>query len=197
MAITTVSIDIGLSGGVAIFTDTAIHVTAMPVRTIVDKPAVTVFAKDKKGNKVVIKSGSNKGKHRRVIKTAAKTHRELDCRAIHTIMLSADRLLIESPAMSIGNSAKSSATTNRNFGKLLAIAELCELDITIIQPQTWKTALGLGRDKKVAIAYAERLLTNTSLQVNQSNFKASEDGLAEAICIAYYFDKELLSLNKS
>lgn len=191
-----VAIDIGLNGGICTIIDNKLTVTRMPTRTVIDKPAVTIFARDKAGNKVLIKSGPNKGTYKRIIKTKAKTHRELDCLEIdylmrHTYLAT---LIIESPAMSIGNSSRSTASTNRNYGKLLALAETNYIDIIPVTPAKWKTALGLGRDKSVAIAFAEDLLSRTTLDCNQTTFTNSEDGLAEAVCIAYYYNKELLCL---
>ncbi len=189
------AIDIGLSGGIAIITPQGINVQRMPVKQILDKPAVTIFARDTSGNKILLKSGPNKGTYRKVIKTAAKTHKELDCYAIYELLHQADELIIESPAMSFGNSAKSTASTNRNYGKLLAIADLADCTIIPVPPHVWKKALDLGRDKSVAISFAEQLLSKSQLPSNQSTFTATQDGLAEAICIAYHHNKEILCLS--
>ena len=194
-----VTVDPGLDGGICtIDTDnSSLNVIRMPTHTVIDKPAVTVFGKDSSGNKVLIKSGANKGTHKRIIKSPAKSHRELDCIAISDILFTADLLVIESPAMSFGNSARSSATTNRNFGKLLAIAELSLTPVQQVPPRVWKKALNLGRDKAVAILFAEDLLSRSFLDINQKTFTTAEDGLGESVCIAYWYDKELLCLNKS
>ena len=93
--------------------------------------------------------------------------------------------------MSIGNSSRSTASTNRNFGKLLAIAELSNIPIIQVPPHVWKGALDLGRDKQVAIDFTQELLTNCSLTANQSTFTSAEDGLAESVAIAYYYNKSI------
>jgi len=143
-----ISIDPGLNGGICrINTETnTLTVIRMPTRTVVTKPAVNVFARDKAGKKVLIKSGPNKGAYKLIIKTPAKTHKELDCNAIVDFIIEdalasiEAHIIIESPAMSFGNSAASTASTNRNFGKLLAIAELTNIPITQVPPHVWKRA---------------------------------------------------------
>ena len=198
------SIDIGLSGGICITTDTTLHVQLMPTRTIIDKPATTIFAKDSSNKKILIKSGPNKGEFKRVIRTPAKTHKELDTLAILKLLTPADILLIETPALGIGNASRTTATVNRNYGKLLAIAEILSLHTIPIPPHVWKgsktstegrTGLNLGRDKSVAISFVEGLLSRSTLDINQRTFKTSGDGLAESIAILHYYNKELLCLN--
>ena len=198
---TYASIDVGLTGGICIITNNTLHVQLMPTRTIVDKPATTVFAKDPSNKKILIKSGPNKGEFKRVIRTPAKTHKELDTLAILKLLTQADILLIETPALGIGNASRTTATVNRNYGKLLAIAEILSLHIIPIPPHVWKgsktspegrTGLNLGRDKSVAISFVEELLSRSALDINQRIFKNSEDGLAESIAIAHYYNKELL-----
>ena len=174
----------GLNGGITIVENKQITLLRMPTITQTTKPAVTVFAKDDKGNKIVYKSGPLKGEYKRIIKTAAKTKKELDVHAIYELLAGADQLAIETPAMSFGNSAKSTASTNKNFGKLLAIAELLNVHITLIPPHVWKKALKLGRDKQEAIAMAEHILKD--LPANQHSFTSAEDGLAESFLILHY-----------
>ncbi len=194
-----ISVDPGLNGGICrINTETkTLTVIRMLTRTVMAKPAVTVYARDVKGKKILIKSGPNKSTYKSIIKTPAKTHKELDCNAISDFIIAENsiteptQIIIESPAMSFGNSAKSSASTNRNFGKLLAIAELMYVPVEQVPPHVWKGALNLGRDKQVAIDFTQNLLDNCSLTANQSIFTSAEDGLAEAIAIAYYYDKSI------
>ena len=194
-----ISIDPGLNGGLCrINTVTnTLTVIRMPTRTVIDKLAITVFARDKAGKKILIKSGSNKGNYKAIIKTPAKTHKELDCNAISDFFIAENstteptQLVIESPAMSFGNSASSTASTNRNFGKLLAIAELMYIPLRQVPPHVWKGALELGRDKQVAISAAEELLAKSPIEPNQQTFTSAEDGLAESILIAYHYNKSI------
>lgn len=194
-----ISIDPGLNGGLCrINTVTnTLTVIRMPTRTVIDKPAITIFARDATGKKVLIKSGPHKGTYKSIIKTPAKTHKELDCNTIVDFIIEEvydeieSYFVIESPAMSIGNSSRSTASTNRNFGKLLAIAELSNIPIIQVPPHVWKGALDLGRDKQVAIDFTQELLTNCSLTANQSTFTSAEDGLAESVAIAYYYNKSI------
>ena len=192
-----VSCDPGLNGGLChIDTETnELTVIRMPTRLVIDKPAFTVFAKDENGKKILIKSGANKGTYKQIIKTKAKSHKELDLHTIWSFLEGADEFVTESPAMSFGNSAKSTASTNKNFGKLIAVAELLSIPTKQITPATWKKALDLGRDKTVAINFAQQLLETAKLTPNQNTFTGAEDGLAESIDIAYYYNKSLFGEN--
>ena len=112
------------------------------------------------------------------IKTPAVTKRELDVFKIKDLFESNDRqtIVLELPGNSIGNSARSSSTTDRNFGKLLAIAELSGANVVTVPANQWKKALNLSKDKIDSINLAE--------QLSGTSFKSSKgklyDGLAEA-----------------
>ena len=188
-----VSADPGLNGGLCRIDSTTNQLTVirMPTRTIIDRPAFEVFARDANDKKVIIKSGPNKGTYKKIIKNKAKTHKELDLHAISTFLEGADEFVTESPAMSFGNSSKSTASTNRNYGKLLAVAELLSIPTVPVTPAQWKKALDLGRDKLVAIAYTESILTHYDLNASQTTFTNTEDGLAESIALSFYYKPEL------
>lgn len=198
---TIASCDIGLSGGITIITDDSINIYPMPTITVIDRPPVTIFARDASKKKVIIKSGPNKGTFKKIIKTPAKTHKELDCISIYNLIAGANQLVIETPGTSFGNAASSTAKVNLNYGKILAIAELLLIAIVPIPPHVWKGSktspegrigLNLGRDKSVAITYAEELLSDSNKVSNLTTFKATQDGLAESLLIGYYYNKELL-----
>ena len=172
------AIDPGLSGGICL-SDDSVH--AMPIKVITDKPArYTLDLKN--GKKQFYKSGPNKGQPKRKLHTPAKTHRELDCKSISTLLTNHTHLIIETPGSSRGNSARVTATTQRNYGKLLAIAELLNLEVIPVTPSKWKADLSLSKDKQESLTLAETLLNTT--------FKKSEDGLAEAFLIKHWYQNK-------
>jgi len=198
-------VDIGLNGGITIINTQRkiVNIYPMPVRKIIDKEAVTVFSKDDKGNKITIKSGPNKDSYKRVIKTPEKSHNELAIHSINTVFNGVDILQIEQPEITAGNSSRSSSTVARNYGKLLAIAELNNINIHTIAAHKWKKDLNLSKDKSEAIKLAEELLSeykdngwivNIFDKHNDATriikFKTSEDGLAESFLIGYNYLKE-------
>jgi len=197
--------DIGLSGGITIINESRkiINVVPMPIRKIIDKEAITVFAKDGKNNKIMIKSGPNKGSYKKIIKTPEKSHNELDVHSINDLFKGIDVLQIEQPGITTGNSSRSSSTVARNYGKLLAVAELNNVDIQPIPANKWKKNLNLSKDKSEAIKLAIELLNefrNDGWIINifdkknstkdNIEFKSSEDGLAESFLIGYNYLKE-------
>jgi hypothetical protein len=174
-----VGIDIGLSGGIS---DGKNHYD-MPTRRVEVKPAVTVFAKDSKGKKQQYITGPRKGEFKRIIKTPAKYKEELDVHAVYKLLKDADIVVIEGQGTSRGNSAKATRSTSMNFGKLLAIAELCHTDIVIVSPQKWKADLKLSQEKTDSIEMAEKLAKTTF----RTERGALKDGPAEAFLVRYWY----------
>ena len=173
-----VSCDIGLDGGLT-YSGKSIM---MPTVKVIDKPARYVLDLTN-GKKTYIKSGPNKGEPRKKLKSAAKYHYELDCLAISDILYEADVFVIETPGTSFGNAASATSTTNRNYGKLLAIAELNDCEIVTVVPHKWKSDLKLTRDKLDSIVMAESL----SRQSFRTPRGALLDGPAEAYLIGYWY----------
>lgn len=182
-----ISIDIGLDGG--IYKNGIAY--PMPTTEIILKAPVMVQALDKAGKKVIIKSGPDKGKVKMKIKTPAVTKRELDVFKIQELFESniKQTIVLELPGNSIGNSARSSSTTDRNFGKLLAIAELSGANVVTVPANQWKKALNLSKDKIDSINLAE--------QLSGASFRSPKnklyDGLAEALLIGYYYSEKIKS----
>ena len=158
---TIVSADIGLSGGLSIFVNNQlISCISMPTVKVETKPAR--YKLDLlNGKKQFIKSGSNKGKPKMIQVSAAKYDTQLALKEIEYFFLFSEpenvAIILEAPAMSFGNSASSTATTNQNFGKLLAVAELCNLNIFTVPPKKWKKDLNLTKDKEQCVSFAEQL----------------------------------------
>ena len=183
-----ISIDIGLDGG--IYKNGIAY--PMPTTEIILKAPVMVQALDKAGKKVIIKSGPDKGKVKMKIKTPAVTKRELDVFKIQELFESNNKqtIVLELPGNSIGNSARSSSTTDRNFGKLLAIAELSGANVVTVPANQWKKALSsLSKDKIDSVNLAE--------QLSGASFRSPKnklyDGLAEALLIGYYYSEKIKS----
>lgn len=182
-----ISIDIGLDGG--IYKNGIAY--PMPTTEIILKAPVMVQALDKSGKKVIIKSGPDKGQVKMKIKTPAVTKRELDVFKIQELFESNDKqtIVLELPGNSIGNSARSSSTTDRNFGKLLAIAELSGANVVTVPANQWKKALNLSKEKIESINLAEQL----SGALFKSHKNKLYDGLAESLLIGYYYSEKIKS----
>jgi len=152
----------------------------MPTIKVLDKEAITVFARDSKGNKVVIKSGKNKGEYKKIIKSPAKYHRELAVHAIKDYLEGSNVIVIEEQGKTSGNSARSSKTTSVNFGKILAIAELSGAKVIRVSANKWKKYFNLSDDKLLSVELAEKLYPHISFRTARG---ALRDGPSEAILI--------------
>ena len=184
---TIVSVDPGLAGGLWLFQDNKlVACISMPTVKVETKPAR--YKLDLlNGKKQFIKSGSNKGKPKMIQISAAKYDTHLALNEIKDFFSFSEpenvAIILEAPAMSFGNSASSTATTNQNFGKLLAVAELCNLNIFTVPPHKWKKDLNLTKDKEQCVKYAEKLF-NKSFRTQRN---AMLDGQAEASLIGHWF----------
>ena len=184
---TIVSADIGLSGGLSMFQNNKlVACISMPTVKVETKPARYKFDL-LNGKKQFIKSGQNKGKAKMIQISAAKYDTHLALNEIKDFFTFSEpenvAIILEAPAMSFGNSASSTATTNQNFGKLLAVAELCNLNIFTVPPHKWKKDLNLTKDKEECVRYAEQLF--------QRSFRTQRnrliDGPAESALIGHWF----------
>ena len=184
---TIVSVDPGLAGGLSLFQDNKlVACISMPTVKVETKPAR--YKLDLlNGKKQFIKSGSNKGKPKMIQVSAAKYDTHLALKEIEDFFLFSEpenvAIILEAPAMSFGNSASSTATTNQNFGKLLAVAELCNLNIFTVPPNKWKKDLNLTKDKEECVKYAEQL-SGKSFRTDRGALK---DGPAESMLIGHWF----------
>ena len=156
------SVDIGLSGGISKFINGVYQDSIdMPVNKIEVKKARYKFDL-LNGKKQFFKYGSKKGQPKMKQISPAEYRTELDLFKIMKIFKeSADKnenifVILESPAKSIGNSARTTATTNRNFGKLLATAELSGSEFDSVVPSKWKKDLSLTKNKKECVEFAEK-----------------------------------------
>ena len=191
---TIVSVDPGLSGGLSLFKDNQlVSCISMPTVKVETKPAR--YKLDLlNGKKQFIKSGPKKGQAKTVQISAAKYDTHLALNEIKDFFSFQEpekvAIILEAPAMScgnlnakFGNSAKSTATTNQNFGKLLAVAELCNLNIFTVPPHKWKKDLNLTKDKEECVRYAEKL-SGKSFRTERG---ALRDGPAESMLIGHWF----------
>ena len=184
---TIVSVDPGLAGGLSLFQDNQlVSCISMPTVKVETKPAR--YKLDLlNGKKQFIKSGPKKGQAKTVQISAAKYDTHLALNEIKNFFTFSEpekvAIILEAPAMSFGNSASSTATTNQNFGKLLAVAELCNLNIFTVPPHKWKKDLNLTKDKEQCVKYAEQLF-NRSFRTQRN---AMLDGQAESSLIGHWF----------
>ena len=183
--LSVISIDIGLDGGIA-FNNTII---SMPTIKTIIKPAVTIFARDSKNNKILIKSGPNKGQYKQIIKTPAKYKTEIDVVEFWNIFvrMNIKYFFIEKQAGIRGNSAVSNNTIGKNYGILLGaitiLAEIEEIDKPYeITPQSWKKKMGVTKDKETSIIMAQKY--------GLKDIKRHDE--AEAYLIGLYGLKELV-----
>jgi molybdopterin-guanine dinucleotide biosynthesis protein len=174
-------IDPGLSGGISNGTEEIL----MPTIRVMSKPPVMVQAKDSKGKKQYYKSGSKKGEVKMKVKTNAKFRRELDLDYLFTSFKNADIVIIEGLGTTVGNSAKTTKTTQVNYGKLLACAQLAGCDVRIVPANKWKSDLGVTSDKDSSVNLAEKL-TGRSFRKNTGVLM---DGEAESFLIWHWFKK--------
>ena len=141
------------------------------------------------GKKQFIKSGSNKGKPKMIQVSAAKYDTHLAINEIKYFFSFSEpenvAIILEAPAMSFGNSASSTATTNQNFGKLLAVAELCNLNIITVPPHKWKKDLNLTKDKELCVSFAEKEFCK-KFRTDRGRLL---DGQAESALIGLWFLK--------
>lgn len=71
------------------------------------------------------------------------------------------------------------------FGKILGILEALNLSYELVTPQTWKKYVGVTHDKKTSIRKAQYLFPEVSL-LPTARCRVPNDGMAEALLIAYY-----------
>ena len=184
---TIVSVDPGLAGGLSMFVNNQlVACISMPTVKVETKPARYKFDL-LNGKKQFIKSGPNKGQAKMIQISAAKYDTHLALNEIKDFFTFSEpenvAIILEAPAMSFGNSASSTATTNQNFGKLLAVAELCKLNIFTVPPHKWKKDLNLTKDKEECVSFAEKLF-NKSFRTQRN---AMLDGPAESALIGHWF----------
>ena len=184
---TIVSVDPGLAGGLSLFVNNQlVTCISMPTVKVETKPARYKFDL-LNGKKQFIKSGPNKCQAKMIQISAAKYDTHLALNEIRDFFTFSEpenvAIILEAPAMSFGNSASSTATTNQNFGKLLAVAELCSLNIFTVPPHKWKKDLALSKDKEECVSFAEKLFDRSF----RTQRNAMIDGPAESALIGYWF----------
>jgi len=165
----------------------------MPTIKIETKPKQMIFDLDystsKAGKKQFIKSGPNKGQPKMKLKSPAKYRKELDTSQLFQIFKKHDIIVIEQQNPRPGNSAVSSASTMKNFGKLLALAEISSFELIIVSPTKWKTHynLAISRNQKQKLTPKEYKNMSIKKAYELSEWNTSYDGIADAICIGYYY----------
>ena len=184
---TIVSVDPGLAGGLSMFVNNKlVACISMPTVKVETKPAR--YKLDLlNGKKQFIKSGPKKGQAKTVQISAAKYDTHLALNEIKDFFTFSEpekvAIILEAPAMSFGNSASSTATTNQNFGKLLAVAELCNLKGFTVPRHEWKKDLALSKDKEQCVSFAEKLF-DRSFRTQRNRLI---DGQAESALIGHWF----------
>jgi len=202
------SIDPGLTGGLAEF-DTNISSTINPDGFIGGQIMTTIrietkakqmqldldYSTTKTGKKQFIKSGPNKDKVKMKLRSPAKYKNELNIKYLYDLFKAQDIIVIEKQNPQPGNSAASSASTMRNYGKLLALAELSDAKLVLVAPMTWKKHLGLDltAEERKRITPKEYKDLSIHKAYSMSNFNTSYDGISDAICIGYWYIQKIIN----
>ncbi len=193
------SIDPGLTGGLASInvSDTNISfewAESMPTIKIETKPKQMIFDLDystsKAGKKQFIKSGPNKGQPKMKLKSPAKYKKELNTGYLFKLFKEHDIIVIEQQNPRPGNSAISSASTMKNYGKLLALAEIISgAELVTISPPKWNSSYHRteSRNQKQKLTPKEYKNMSIKKAYELSEWNTSYDGIADAICIGYYY----------
>ena len=90
------------------------------------------------------------------------------------------RAVVERVSAMPAQGIASAFTFGVGFGSILATLQTLRLPIELITPAQWKTALGLGKDKRVSLDKARLLFPSADLRL------AKHDGRAEALLLAHY-----------
>ena len=162
-AMTLLSLDVGLTGGLAFFKDGKLVKTKpMPVlRVCIQEKLEQQDLKD--GKKQIIKSGPNKGKVKMKLRRPAKYKNKLDISTVMSEMMACDYIVIGQQGCQMMNSTKACSTTMFNYGQLIAAAELSQIPYEEVLPQVWKKDMHLTmtKDEKLALKGDKALITKT------------------------------------
>lgn len=71
------------------------------------------------------------------------------------------------------------------YGKILGILEAFEFKYNLVTPQSWKKYVGVTANKQTSISKAQYLFPEVSL-LPTKRCRVPNDGMAEALLIAYY-----------
>lgn len=94
-----------------------------------------------------------------------------------------DIIVIERVHSMPGQGVASSFQFGRMFGAIEAVARATGTKVVTVLPKRWKGDLGLGRDKRESIDMAKRVF---GTQVDDALKRRCDDGVAEALLIAYH-----------
>ena len=90
------------------------------------------------------------------------------------------RAIVERVSGSPQQGVASAFTFGIGFGSILATIQTLHLPLELVTPAQWKTALGLGKDKRASLDNARLLFPTVELHL------AKHDGRAEALLLAHY-----------
>ena len=162
----------------------------MPTLKIETKPKREVLDL-KDGKKQYYKTGKRAGEVKMKLKSAAKYKTELDIKRIFDIFNEHDVIVLENQNPRPGNSAMSSASTMKNFGKLMAAAELSQAKVVYVQPGVWKKYFDLtvSKEEKKTLKPSDYKKMSIKKAYDLTEWSTSYDGIADAICIGMYHIK--------
>ena len=78
---------------------------------------------------------------------------------------------------------RSTFTTGKNYGKLLALLEISSVTVLKVHPSSWKKYMGLSKVKKQSVDMANLLFSDHNFYGPRGGLK---DGRAEAILMCEY-----------
>ena len=188
-----IAVDPGISGGIATFETDAYGTLVLrdagiiPTIKIETKPRRDVLDL-KDGKKQYYKTGLKKNQVKMKMKSAAKYRKKLNVGHIHNRFKEADIIVIENQNTRPGNSAASSAETMKNFGKLLALAEILPSRLVMVQPAVWKKHFNLTVSKKDKKSMTPTMYKKMSIRkaYDLTSWNTSYDGISDSIVIGCY-----------
>lgn len=198
---TIVSIDPGLDGGIAIFEDgKLIEKHSMPTVKI-ETQAKLEQLDLKHGKKQFIKAGPNKGKPKMKLRRAAKSYKDMNMYQVAVLMEKGDVIVIEHQQPRPGNGSAQCAKTMFNYGRLMGLAYLTNVEIEVVRPQLWKADLHITMTKDEKKVCGSASLVTKTLKAKacslakhlypKEEFVSPKgklmDGIAESVLIGHHY----------
>jgi hypothetical protein len=104
-------------------------------------------------------------------------------------------VVIEDVFIGKGMSCKSSVTTISNWGMILGLLRLIDIEPIIVGPSTWQSKV--FKDVVIGTQQGDKVIKLSkikSLQVAALlGYQGGLDGVADSCCIAYYYSKFILN----
>jgi hypothetical protein len=123
--------------------------------------------------------------HSIIVKSLTWTGRDIELDPLADILSGVDLVALEDVDCGAVLSRKSAMTFGDGFGSLRTLLRAWHIPFILVKPNIWKRTvlIGLRKGKDASVLYCQR-------KYPQLNLKKTDDGLADAICIAEYAAKQ-------